>query len=346
MSARLRVVRAGVGATIQDFGRHGLLRWGVTPAGPMDWAAFRTANLALGNELGAAAIEIGIGGLDVSCEAEPVFVAFAGGSFVWRRQGVSLPRAARVFLRPGEVLSARAGPSGTFAYLAVEGGIATSPEMGSRATHVRSGIGGLGGRMLRAGDVLPLGEESRAERKKDEAAIEAPWLESDSRAFRVVLGPQDDHFTADALDVFFGEMYTVTRRADRMAYRLDGPDVAHRSGHDIVSDGVALGAIQVAGDRKPMVLMADRQPTGGYPKLGHVARADIGRFAQLRPGDTCRFEAVSVAEALAALLRLEDEIGGTAEHLRPLRHEITGDRLLAVNLIGGFVDALGATTGD
>ena len=125
-----------------------------------------------------------------------------------------------------------------------------------------------------------------------------------------------------------------------MAYRFDGPDIAHARGHDIVSDGVALGAIQIPGDRKPLVLMADRQPTGGYPKLGHVARADIGRLAQMRPGETCRFRAVSVAEARLALLAREDEIATTQQRLRPLRGVFTSQALFEANLIGGVIDPL------
>ena len=125
-----------------------------------------------------------------------------------------------------------------------------------------------------------------------------------------------------------------------MAYRFDGPDIAHTRGYDIVSDGVALGAIQVAGDKRPLVLMADRQPTGGYPKLGHVVRADIGRLAQMRPGATCRFRAASVAEARAALLRREDDVAQTVLRLRPLRRALASESLLEANLIDGVVDPL------
>ncbi len=131
-----------------------------------------------------------------------------------------------------------------------------------------------------------------------------------------------------------------------MAYRFDGPEIAHAGGYETVSDAIALGAIQIAGDKKPLVLMADRQPTGGYPKLGHVARADISRLAQMRPGETCRFRAVSVAAARAALLRLDDEIATTQRRLCPLRREPASEKLFEANLIGGVVDPLdGERTG-
>jgi biotin-dependent carboxylase-like uncharacterized protein len=340
MGGRLRVLRAGPGATIQDGGRHGFLRYGVTPAGPMDWVAFRTANLALGNDDRAAAIEVPVGGLETVCEGAPLALAFAGGAFAWRRGVELLPIAARLLLQPGEVLAARAGDFGAFAYLAVEGGFETAVVMGSRATHMRSATGGIEGRMLQAGDVLPATSTERLDGASFEATIDAPWLARDPAPFRVVLGPQDDYFAPATLSAFFEGQFTLTPMADRMAYRLDGPEIAHAWGYDIVSDGTALGAIQIAGDKKPLVLMADRQPTGGYPKLGHVARADFCRLAQMRPGATCCFRAASVAEARAALFAREDEIATTVARLRPLRRALTSESLFAANLIGGVVDPL------
>jgi allophanate hydrolase subunit 2 len=174
--------------------------------------------------------------------------------------------------------------------------------------------------------------------------IDAPWLAREPDPFCVVLGPQDDYFKGETLRAFFEGQFTLTPLADRMAYRFDGPDIAHAGGYDIVSDAIALGAIQIAGDKKPLVLMADRQPTGGYPKLGHVVRADIGRLAQMRPGETCRFRAASVAEARAALLARE--IATTQQRLRPLRRPLTSESLFEGNLIDGVVDPLdGEQTG-
>ena len=341
MAGRLRVLGAGPGATLQDGGRFGYLRYGVTPAGPMDWTAFRTANLALGNNDRAATLEVPAGGIEVICEGAPLWVAFAGGTFVWRRSGTALPRAARLLLEPGETLAARAGDYGAFTYLAAAGGFDTPLVMGSRATHSRSRLGGIEGRMLRADDCLPAAIPSQERDGANfEALIDAPWLDRDPDPFRVVPGPQDDCFTPESLRAFFAGTFTLTPAADRMAYRLEGPEIAHARGHDIVSDGVALGAIQIPGDKKPLVLMADRQPTGGYPKLGHVERADIGRLAQMRPGETCGFRPVSVAEARAALLACEDTIAATPQRLRPLRRALTTESLFEANLIGGVIDPL------
>jgi biotin-dependent carboxylase-like uncharacterized protein len=313
MPGVLRIIRAGIGATVQDGGRHHYRRYGVTPAGPMDWVAFRTANIAAGNDPdAAAAIEIGPGGLEIICETTgQVGVAFCGSGFSWRRQGQEFGPAACLILRPGERLEARP-VAGVFAYLAVTGGLNTPVELGSRATHTRSRMGGIEGRMLRDGDVLPLLAEQAL---LGGARIAAPWLNRDPAPLRVVLGPQDDYFSDAALETFFNSEFRVTAAADRMAYRLEGPEVAHDRGFNIVSDGIAPGAIQIAGDKKPLVLMADHPPTGGYPKLGHVARADVGRLAQLRRGESCRFARASVDEARAALLALEGEIVGTARYL-------------------------------
>ncbi|MFZ1961309.1 MAG: biotin-dependent carboxyltransferase family protein [Methylovirgula sp.] len=317
MPGVLRILRAGFGGTIQDGGRCGLRRYGITPAGPMDWRAFRTANLALGNHAEtAAAVEVSVGGIEIFCETTtPIGVAFCGGGFSWRRDGREVGPAARLILRPGEKLTARPGTGGVFGYFAVSGGFATPVELGSRATHTRSGIGGIDGGMLRDGDLLPL---SVSGWPFGEARIVAPWLDPDPAPLRVVLGPQDDYFGAAALDAFFGTEFRLTA-GDRMAYRLEGPEIAHAHGFNIVSDGIALGAIQIAGDRKPLILMADHPPTGGYPKLGHVIRADIGRLAQLRPGETCRFSRVGVDKARAVLLACESEVAATARHLHPMQ---------------------------
>jgi 5-oxoprolinase (ATP-hydrolysing) subunit C len=330
----LTLASVGPGATVQDGGRRGWLRYGVTPAGPMDWVALETANVALGNAAEAAAIEIGPGGVALTVDA-PLPLAFAGGGFAWSRADVPLPAAARIMLKPGETLRARGGTWGSFAVLAVPGGVEVAPVMGSRATHTRSRLGGLDGRALQAGDRLTVA----AAAPQDDVAIEAPWLAHADAPLGVVLGPQDDHFEADAVDAFLAATWTLTPQADRMAYKLDGPKIAAKT-HDIVSDGVALGAIQIAGDGKPMVLMADRQPTGGYAKIAHVTRANIGRLAQLRPGESCHFVRVDAEAARMTLLDLRAKIARTGDRLAPLRRVPSAASLMRENLVGGVTDAL------
>lgn len=337
MASVVLIATAGHGATIQDGGRFGLLRYGVTAAGPMDWAAHETANRALGNPPDAAAIEIGPGGIALSVTA-PMPLAFAGGGFVWTRGETRLPSAARVVLQPDEILRARAGAWGSFAYCAAPGGFDLPPVLGSRATHTRSALGGLDGRALTSGDRLAVVRDEAADRAMTEMAIEASWLAPSDAALRVILGPQDDHFSAAAIAALLAGSWALTAAADRMAYKLEGTPLAHARDFNIVSDGVAQGSIQVAGDGLPMVLMADRQPTGGYPKIATLCRADLGRLAQTRPGGRCRFAPITVTAAREAVLALQDRVATTGRRLTPLRREPTTDALLAANLVGGVTD--------
>jgi allophanate hydrolase subunit 2 len=153
-----------------------------------------------------------------------------------------------------------------------------------------------------------------------------------------VLGPQDDYFTADSTAAFFASEYRVTREADRMGMRLDGPVLAHAKGHDIVSDGIATGAIQVPGNGRPIVLLADHQTTGGYPKLGTVVSADVPRLGRLRPGDALRFARVEVEEAEAARRVLEERIDRIVERFGPAEPWLDEDALYRRNLVSGIVE--------
>jgi biotin-dependent carboxylase-like uncharacterized protein len=336
MTAALRIRAAGPGVTIQDAGRPFYLRYGVTPAGPMDAGALAAANLALGAPPGSAAIEVSLGGVALEAEGAAVGLAVAGGDFDLRLDGAPLPGACALALEPGGVVTIRAGRAGAWCYVAIAGRLDLPPALGSLATHARSGLGGLEGRGLAAGDRLALVDLSPPPREP--LAIDAPWLADSAEPIDVLLGPQQDRFTAQAIEAFLAASWRLSPRSDRMAYRLEGPSLAHSDGHDIVSDGVALGAIQVPGDGAPLVLMADRQPTGGYPKIANVIGADIGRLAQKRPGDAVRFRAVAIEQAVARR-RARHEAIAAGVALRPLAPDLTPEFLLAANLIGGVADA-------
>jgi biotin-dependent carboxylase-like uncharacterized protein len=192
---------------------------------------------------------------------------------------------------------------GCRAYLAVAGGIDVPPALGSRATYLRGRLGGLGGRALQKGDALPVGAPAAGA-----AGVEGRTVPPARRPAyptevecRVILGPQAERFTADGVAAFLGEPYEVTPHADRMGYRLKGPPIGHAAGHDIISDGIPLGGIQVPGEGQPIVLLVDRQTTGGYTKIATVISADIGRIGQTRPGNRVRFTAVDLPQAHAAL---------------------------------------------
>ncbi|MCX7889970.1 MAG: biotin-dependent carboxyltransferase family protein [Rhodobacteraceae bacterium] len=297
MTPRLHVVEAGPGCTIQDAGRHGYLRFGVTPAGPMDWMSHRLANRAVRNPPGGGCIEAGPGGIVLRAEFAPVALGIAAPGFAVARDGSPVPACGRITLGPGQTLAVLPGRDGVWAYLAAAGGFDLVADLGSVSTDVRSSLGPFGGRALRPGFRLRC--RQRAGAFAPDCAAAAPDIR---RTFiRFVPGPQAESVTEEGLASFCSSPYAVAPRSDRMAWRLAGPRLAHRRGHDIVSDGIALGAIQVPGDGLPLVLMADRQPTGGYPKIGTVIRADLPALAQTRTGRTVRFRAVEIDEAVAAL---------------------------------------------
>ena len=324
----LRILRAGPGTTLQDEGRRGWLRFGVTRSGPMDWISHARANILAGNDPGAAAIEVGVGGIELEAEGGAVAIGYAGAPFAVARNATALPSAGRVRLSPGDRLTVKAAALGSWFYLSPSGGVGAEPVLGSLATTLRTGIGPG---PLAAGDVLMVGPAT----ERTELFCAAEPAAETSIAVRVVPGPQDDYFEQTSLASFFREAYRVSAQCDRMGYRLEGPPLRHAKGFNIVSDAIALGAIQVPGDGLPIVLMADHQPTGGYPKLGHVIRADIGRLAQCRPGSELRFVPVSVEVARAELFAALERIGTTLDRAETKDADFSSERLLSVNLISG-----------
>jgi biotin-dependent carboxylase-like uncharacterized protein len=333
MSAALTILAAGPSVTLQDAGRHGYLRFGVTAAGPMDALAMATANRAVGAAPGATAIEVSLGGIELTADGATLPVAVAGGEFEVSLDGRRLPSAVRLALAPGARLRIRAGTDGAWCYVAIGGGIAVPPMLGSNATHTRSALGGIDGRALAAGDVLPVREAVPCE--DGIAALTAPWLARINDPIRVILGPQDDYFSREQIETFSNTTFTVSHRSDRMAYFLDGPQIAPANGLNIVSDGIVMGAIQVTGDGRPMVLMADRQVTGGYPKIATVIGPDQRRLAQTRPGAAVRF-ALSTIDAAVAARRAERAILQKPIEARPFgQNTPDAELLLGCNLISG-----------
>ncbi|SFD97620.1 biotin-dependent carboxyltransferase family protein [Methylobacterium sp. 13MFTsu3.1M2] len=327
---------AGPGITLQDGGRHGYLRYGITAAGPMDPLMHAAANRAASNALDATAIEISTGGITVSAQDGAVGLALLAPGFRIALDGVPLPDTVALALEPGQTLVVRAGDAGAWGYLAVAGRLDVAPVLGSAATHTRSGLGGLDGRGLAAGDRLPVAEGRTADGAPQR--LVAPWLDRDGREIRVVLGPQDDYFAPDQIEAFLAGPWTVSPRGDRMACFVDGTPLRHAKGHDIVSDGVAMGAIQVPGNGLPIILMADRQSTGGYPKIATVIGPDLGRLAQVRGGASLSFRRVTVAEAVAARRAERDLLREAIPREPVIRTDFASDFLLGLNLVGGVTD--------
>lgn len=342
MTPVLKVIQPGLQTTVQDLGRFGHQKLGIPVSGALDTTALRAANIVVGNAPGTAGLEMAMTGPTLEVGTDSVRVAVAGGSTelqITTSSGETrqVKGLESVHLRQGDRIKI-AGISGSaVAYLAIEGGLDLPAFLGSLSTYVRGGFGGLEGRALRAGDLLPLTATKATER--EERRLNKLNL-APLACVRVVLGPQHEDFTAEALEALASNDYTVTREADRMGLRLDGAKLVHSKGHNIVSDGIAPGAIQVPGNGLPIVLLADRQSTGGYPKIATVASADLPGLGRVAPGARIRFAVVTVAEAEAARRELESQITGFRTQLEAVRGlELDAARLMSANLISGVIDA-------
>ncbi len=289
----IEVIEAGFLTTVQDAGRYGWLRYGVPPSGPLDAAALQAANTLVGNPPGAAGLEITWTGPVLRMERDAL-VAVCGADFELWAGRLAVPTWYSIVLRAGSVLRFGTRRSGARAYLAVNGGIATSPYLGSQATYLPGGFGGLEGRALRSGDRLPLNPGTC----DPFAGAGKPWpisqrpLYSRHPTLRIVPGPQAEAFTQEGMATFLSSGYTLSPSSDRMGARLHGPRIGHAGAAGIISDGVIAGCVQVPPDGQPIVMLADHQTTGGYPKIATVLKADVPLLAQLMPGDEVRFEAI------------------------------------------------------
>lgn len=340
MSAALKVVQPGLCTTLQDLGRVGHQALGVPVAGALDPVALRLANALVGNPENAAGLEILMQGPTFEVEADSVRVALAGTDTPLEILGDEprrLPPWRSATLTRGQQLRIGVLQGAASAILAVAGGFAVAPCMGSLSTYVRGAIGGFHGRPLRMGDAVPLKLDAAPDGGDGQLA-RAPDLGHDD-PIRIVLGPQADYFTDAAIRAFLAGPYTVSREADRMGMRLEGPELQHRETFNIVSDGIANGAIQVPGSRQPILLLADRQTTGGYPKIATVISADLPKAGRRRPGDRIRFAAVEVAEAERLARAAEAEIAKIVAGIQPAVDAGSLDlaSLYAGNLISGVV---------
>ena len=328
--ARLRVIAAGPGASIQDRGRRGLLRYGVSESGPMDWARHALALGLAGAPPEAPAIEFGLGGVTVEAEGGAVALGLAAPGFsaaLEEAEGrTAIEPPVGLVLAPGARLVLSAGARGMWGTLAARGLDAGPPVLGSHATNARSGLGPppLAPGMAFECAEAPSGFSPRL--------VRDPLDAEDGAALRLLPGPQHHLFDEAARAALVAEPYAVTARQDRMGTWLEGAPLRCPGGHDIVSDGIALGAVQVPGSGQPVVLLADRGPTGGYPKIAVLARADLPRLAQARAGEAVRFAWEAPERARAAHRALAEALADPEP--RP-RDRLTSRFLLSVDLVSG-----------
>ena len=309
MMASLTVLRPGMLTTIQDLGRWGQQHVGVPAAGPMDWFAHRLANQRLGNADDDAALEITLMGPELLAD-DDVTCVVTGAEFEVTA-GDRRTRAGEPFVaRAGERIRFGARLSGARAVLAVAGGIRVDPVLGSRATSLSSRIGPFGGRALKIGDVLPVRRGGRVTARSAGRPLHAT---RNGARVRVMLGPHQARFSAAALRTLSSSRFLVTPESNRMGYRLDGPRLEFTGAADILSDATPIGSVQVPASGHPILLMADRQTTGGYPKIATVITADLPLAGQLAPGDWIEFEPCSRTTALDALRRRTAALEGRTE---------------------------------
>lgn len=335
----VEVLSAGPMLTVQDSGRFGLRHFGVSSAGPIDRPAMALANALVGNDPGAAALEFA-GPAGRFRATRPLRFAVAGADCAIRIDKRPVSAGESHVLNAGETLTVGSPDGVVWAYLAFSGGIETPPVLRSRSTHLRSGVGGVEGRSVRAGDQLPLGYDD------PDASCLRPAVRLDNHApgrgcgpIRIVLGPQDNHFAADVVARLTECDFLVTPQRDRMAMVLGGTELPAAQGHDIVSDGTVPGSVQVPGSGMPLVLLAESQTTGGYPKIGTIASADLVRLAQMPAGSSFRFAIISRDEGEEAWLGQQRSLrnllaGLIAKPTGILRSEY----LLSCDLVGGVFD--------
>ncbi|CAO3431035.1 5-oxoprolinase subunit C family protein [Azospirillum endophyticum] len=336
MTTHLRILAAGPSSTLQDCGRIGYQRYGVSVAGAADPLLHAAANALAGNRPEEGAVEFTLAGETIAVEGGPVRIAVAADAGL-TVDGEPVPAWTSLRLTDGQTLRIGALRGGMRGYWAVEGGFAVQPVLGSVSTHIRSRMGGFDGTALKTGDRLPLRLDQAAD--QGERCLDPSLLPARGERLRVMLGPQQDYFTAAGIEAFLEEDYTVSHEADRMGCRLDGPAIEHARGFNITSDGIPLGAVQVPGTGRPIVLLADRQTTGGYPKIACVVGPDVAALAQMRPGERLRFTAVDAAEAGRIHARhraLVDDLPALLQSAGGFALYDSG-RLLGFNLIGGAV---------
>ncbi|MEQ9693012.1 biotin-dependent carboxyltransferase family protein [Shimia sp. SDUM112013] len=327
-----RINFAGPLVTVQDGGRFGHMRFGVSASGPMDRLAAAAANAVLGNTHGAPLIEVSMGGLALECISGEITLAVAGGEFLVERSDGKLACWSVFKVEAGDKLTIRPAGLGSWTYLAFAGHLQAQEWLGSVATH---SISGFGGGQLASGQELRLSDAHVAEDRHGTFA--RPDFAAHSDTIRVVLGPQDRYFTAETREIFKTASYRLSSAFDRMGVRLVGPDLPLNGALSIPSEPVARGSIQVSGDGVPTVLLADHQTTGGYPKIATVVSVDLDRLCQSRAGDTLRFTPVSPAEAVALVRAVVQKRQAYLEEIAIPKGTLA-QRLMRENLISGALD--------
>jgi biotin-dependent carboxylase-like uncharacterized protein len=310
---QFKVVDAGFMTTVQDLGRYGYQQYGVSVSGAMDHVAAKLANILVGNNENEGLLEATMIGPKIEL-LDSAVIAITGGNLQPLINGVSVDLNKSIAVNKGDILSFKGMKRGLRSYIAFAGGIDVPVFMGSKSTFLKAQIGGFEGRALRAGDMLKICKASSNVSGR-EISDNFYYYGNGKVELRVVLGPQDDAFTENGIETFFNSEFRVTNNCDRMGYTLEGEKIEHRDGADIISDGISMGAIQVPSSGNPIIMMADRQTTGGYTKIANVITADLPKAAQAKPGDVIVFKKSTIEEAHMLFKDLEKRIDEVKKQL-------------------------------
>lgn len=312
----IKVLHPGLLTTIQDLGRFGSQKFGVIVSGAMDPISLRIANLLVGNDEGEGALEITLLGTTLQFDTDEL-VAITGGDLQPTIDGETAPMWRPVLIRKGSVLQFKSAIKGCRSYVAFAGGIVVPEVMGSKSTYLRAAIGGLQGRALQKGDVLDSGDFNplsqafvhQLEKMTSHFNWSVDYTEflsfDKTQTIRVLHGAEFERFDIESQQAFFSKPYKLTTQADRMGYRLDGEPLSLSEKFELLSEGVTYGTIQVPSNGQPIILMVDRQTTGGYPKIGQVISVDLPCLAQMQPNSNIQFKKVSLEQAEVELIKQE-----------------------------------------
>jgi antagonist of KipI len=303
------VLKSGLLTTVQDLGRHGYQRAGIIVSGAMDSLSFRLANLLVGNEALAAGLEVTLIGPTLRFEVDSI-IAICGGNFSPTINSEGIPLNKPIFVRKGDQLEFGTLQSGSRCYIAFKGGILIDQVLGSRSTCLPANFGGIKGRAIQKGDKLPLIDFSYQSSHKFSWSLSSYFnsLLFNNEPIRFLKGRQYYLFDDESIRLFQTTSYSLSNESNRMGYRMEGAPIHLSNQQELFTEGVAFGTIQVPANGQPIILMADRQTTGGYPKIAQVISVDLPRLAQLKPGDSINFSEVSIFEAQKLTLERENEL--------------------------------------
>ena len=327
----IRILKGGMLTTVQDLGRNGYQSQGFSVAGVMDVRSFKIANLLLDNPENEAVLEFTLIGPTLEFTSATI-IAITGGDFQPTINGEPAPMYTAIYMNKGDILKFGSARTGSRGYIAFSSYLDIPVVMGSRCTNLKSQIGGFKGRKLQADDYIGFRIKRRYLPFFLSRKLEPENFDQDNTTLRVVMGPQDSKFSKQGIETFLTTEYTVTSEFDRMGCRLDGAYIAPKETSDIVSDGIAFGSIQVPAHGKPIILLADRQTTGGYAKIATVASVDIPKLVQRKTDHKVRFEAITVQEAQQLYLKEQKQLDKMRKIIHKPCKEVLECRLVAKRL--------------